>query len=81
MTQPLPHQPHLTLTLTLPPSGVEDIFKVLRRLTKKGSENNKIALQRLYQMGHLAAQTAFPNILQESWGWDCSTHRLKRRGI
>ena len=46
-------------------TGVEDVFKVVRRLTTKGTENKKVGLQRLYQIAHHGARSAFPGIHQE----------------
>jgi hypothetical protein len=43
------------------------MFKAAKRLASKGSESKVIAIERLYQILHHAANEAFPNV-----GQDCS---------
>ena len=45
-------------------SGIEDIFKALRRQSKKG-ENTCVNVQRLYDMAAKASAHAYPDILQQ----------------
>lgn len=56
-------------------TGIEDVFQRLRRLCKRGSENNKISLGRLYQTARLASAQCFSNVLQDKllgMGYDCT---------
>ena len=46
--------------------GVEDIFKALRRLCKKGSENHMVRVDRLWHLARTVSQSTFPNCPSES---------------
>jgi hypothetical protein len=47
-------------------SGIEDIFKALRRLVHKGAENDVVHIERLYHMSTQAAPACFPNVAQQT---------------
>ena len=53
-------------TQVLPQQGVEDTFRDLRRLAKKGGENGRIRYERLFLKAARSAQSAFPNVHQET---------------
>lgn len=46
-------------------TGIEDIFKTLRRLCSKGAENGTINMHRLYLHAALAGPACFPNVSQQ----------------
>lgn len=48
--------------------GIEDVFKYLRRLTRKGAENHRVSIDRLYAIMRHSCVTTFPNVQQETVG-------------
>ncbi len=73
-------------------SGMEDVFKALRRLSKKGGENHVVAIERLYHIAAKAAAVTFPNVSQDTitsddlehaygqGGWDMIRQHVARLG-
>jgi hypothetical protein len=46
--------------------GIEDLFKVFRRVEKHGTENNKVCLERLLSIAAQAGLDCFPAVAQSS---------------
>lgn len=51
--------------MALPTSeGIENIFRTLRRLTNKGTENKTVSIERIFQQAVQAARTSFKGVRQ-----------------